>query len=186
MIFEEPKYPKRRFGVYTTKDGKYLIITVRETTGDKNRLYYMKIEDEKIEKLIDSYEFCYDYVANDDSIFYFMTNENADNKKLIKIDFEHPEKENWKEIIPEIEDPLEDVSAINQNYFIVQYTHNVVDVLKIFNFEGKYLKDLSTPGLGQILSVTGRREDSELFYKFSSFTSPGSIFRYDCKLKENI
>jgi prolyl oligopeptidase len=194
LIFEEPDHPKRRFGVLTTKDGKYLIISAYSTTGDKNLLYYLKIDETyetengiaKVNRIIDYYEYSYDYVANDLSVFYFLTNEEADNKKLIQIDFENPEKKNWKEIIPQSEDPLEDVSAVNGKFFILQYTHNVVDVLKIHDFSGKYIKDLEIPGLGQILSVSGRREDKELFYKFSSFTCLGTIYRYDCKIIDEL
>lgn len=185
LIFQEPEYPKRMFGVEVTKDEKYLLITSSETTADKNRLYYVKlnsIEREngifKVNRIIPNYEYSYTYICNDDSLFYFQTNENANNGKVITLDFDTNKK---KEIIPESKDPLDYIICTNQKYLVINYVHDVQDTLKLFDLSGDFIKDLPLPGIGQITSFSGRREDGEIFYKFSSFTCPGTIFRYNCK-----
>lgn len=186
LIFEEPKFPKRMFGVEVTKDEKYLLITSSETTADKNRLYYVKLdsvekEDSgifKVNRIIPEYEYSYGYICNDDSLFYFQTNENAKNGKIISLDFDTIKK---KELIPESKDPLDFVICTNQKYLVINYVHDVQDTLKLYDLSGSFIKDLPLPGIGQITSFSGRREDDEIFYKFSSFTCPGTIFRYDCK-----
>jgi prolyl oligopeptidase len=183
LVFAEPDYPKRMFGLETTRDGKYLLISVSETTADKNRLYYIDLKSTSTEngkfdavKIIPEYESSFGYICNDEDFFLFQTNENAKNGKIISLNFTTLEK---KEVIPESKDPLEYVLCCNEGYLVTNYVHNVQDTLKLFDLKGNFIKELPIPGIGQVTSISGRREDSELFYKFSSFTCPGAIFHYN-------
>ena len=79
---------------------------------------------------------------------------------------------------------MEDVSVVDQNKLVLSYLHDVKHVVKLYSLEsGKPLSPETLPlPLGSIVgNMTGRREDSELFYSFSSFITPGSIYRFDFK-----
>ena len=157
------------WGSQVSDDGEYLLITTSESTARVNRLFFAKLselkKDEKglaiVTKLIDNFEAEYDYITNEGTKFYFKTNLNAPRNKVIIIDFANPEKENWKEIIPQSPtDVLESVICVNKHYLVLEYMHNVQSVLKMFDLEGTFVKDLPLPNNGSLLSITGRKEGS--------------------------
>ncbi|KAF0975107.1 hypothetical protein FDP41_005860 [Naegleria fowleri] len=207
LIYEEKTQPKWMFGASVTDDGKYLLIYVSESTAPVNRLFYTKIykndqvggefafekenpEDAqsriKVVKYIDNFDAEYDYIANDGDIFYFKTNLNAPNSKVVVMDVTKPYTE-MKEILAETEDPLSMATCVNKNILVANYVHNVQDNLKFFTLQtGEYISDIQLPVIGSISSLSGRREDSLLFYKFVSFNHAGTIYRYDFDTQQSI
>lgn len=136
-----------------------------------------------VTKLIDEFTAEYSYITNQGSLFYFKTNLDAPNGKVVCIDLENPERNNWTTVLPEnLEDPLGYVECFNEKYLCVCYTHNVHDVLHLYTLKGEFVKEIPLPSLGSVAGIAGRKEDAEFFFKFDSFTYPGSSFRYDCML----
>ncbi|KAL9648103.1 hypothetical protein ABK040_007469 [Willaertia magna] len=202
LIYEENSQPKWMFGVQVTDDGKYLIVTVSESTAPVNRLFYVKLykgdevggdfsfeRDElgrvKLVKYIDNFDAEYDYITNEGTKFYFKTNLNAQKSKVICMDINDEEKK-MIEILPEDEDPLSYVVCVNQDYLVACYLHNVQDVLKFYKLStGEFINNIQLPAIGSIVSISGRKTDTNLFYKFSSFNYAGTIYSYDFGTKES-
>ena len=108
LIYEDPENPEWGFMPTVTEDGDFLIITVMKGTDDRYQVYYKSLADADSEfvKLIDNFENEYSFMANYGSTFYFKTNVDAPNGKIIAININQPERENWKTIIPEANEAL--------------------------------------------------------------------------------
>eukprot|EP01087_Luapelamoeba_hula_P003251 TRINITY_DN1304_c0_g1_i1.p1 TRINITY_DN1304_c0_g1~~TRINITY_DN1304_c0_g1_i1.p1 ORF type:complete len:711 (+),score=120.10 TRINITY_DN1304_c0_g1_i1:120-2252(+) len=184
LIFDTPEEPKLMFGIEITDDGKYLLITVYKGTAPANKLYYAELahfigtrESLNVVKLIDNFEAEYQYITNDDTLFHVKSNRSADRNKILTIDIAHPAPESWKDLIPESTDVLSYACCFNQSFLLVCYLHDVKDILQVFSLDGKFLKELELPDIGSVGSITCRRKDAEVFYSFTSFLRPSSIFR---------
>ncbi|KAL0480907.1 prolyl endopeptidase [Acrasis kona] len=183
LVYSDDSHPTWMYGLEVSEDGKYLIISISESTAQVNRLYYAPISDPtqplNVIKLIDNFDAEYSYITNTDDLFYFMTNKDASLKKVISIPLSDPNQ--VTEILPQHStDPLQYVVPINENNLVAVYTHNVQDVIQVYQLQdGKYITDISLPTIGSVIGVSGRRSDTVLMYKFSSFTYAGTTYHYD-------
>jgi len=181
LIYERLDDKELSFMSKITDDGKYLTLLIDRDSSLKEMFYYRELEsNDDFIRLIDKEEAFYELIANDDSIFYFQTDLNSPNGKIISIDINNPEKENWKDVIKEQEDIIYNVQFVN-NKFVVVYLHDAYHKLKIFNLNGDFEKEIELPTLGSIADIYGKRKDDTLFILFTSYAYPASIFTYDFK-----
>ena len=117
--------------------------------------------------------------------YYVLTNWQAPNGRVLKIDLKQPRREDWKEIIATKSDSVLDGITLIGGRLFVNYLHNVTSVLKEFDTNGTFLRDVKLPGLGTASGPYGQWKGSEAFYTFSSFATPGTIFRYDTVANES-
>ncbi len=186
LVYERPDEPEWGFGVDATEDGRYLVLTAWVGTDDRYRVMYKDLRDpsSKMVDLIDTFEFDYSIIGSEGSIFFFITSNNAPKKRLIAIDVEKPEPANWRELIPEQEEPLRGVSLVGDS-FIAQYLKDAKSQIIVHDMEGKRLREVEFPGIGSAGGFGGKREDTETFYSFSSFATPPSTYRYDVATGES-
>jgi prolyl oligopeptidase len=185
LIYERPDQKEWGFDAEVTDDGNYLILHVWMGTDTRNRIFYqdLRTKDPFVE-LIPDLEAAYHFVDNDDARFYFRTDLDAPLARLIAIDTQDPDQKKWQTLISESEDVLEMVTMVN-NEFIALYMHDAHHQIKRFALDGTFLGEIELPALGSIsytgnlLHLTGRREDTELFYGFWSFLYPQTVYRYD-------
>jgi len=181
LVYERPDNKDMGFSLVITDDGKYLVLNVWHGTDPKNRIYYKELgTDGPVVRLLDEADAMYSFVHNTGSTFYFHTDRNAPRGRIIAIDLKKPARENWKEILPQQEDVIASVNPIN-NQFVVVYKHHAHNQLKIYNPDGSFVRDIELPTIGSVAGISGRPEDTEMFYGFSSFLYPNTIFRYDFK-----
>ena len=190
LVYQETDEAKKDwgFGGGVTEDGKYLVINVSQGTDPKNRVYIKEITpanntkeslgDGKVTKLLDEMDASYEYVGNDGSVFYFNTNLNAPRGRIIAINLNHPERSNWKEIIPQSDATLTGVSMVGNNFF-ANYLRDAKSEIKVFDVAGKFVRNVDLPGIGTAGGFGGKRTDNETFYSFAGFTTPTRIYRYD-------
>jgi len=185
LIYENSHDKELSFYPFITDDGKYICLHVVHGCINKNRVYFRKTERrEPFIHLIDTPDADYRFIDNIDTLFYFHTNLNASRGRIIAIDINKPEKDNWKEILPESNEVIDSVTMVN-NLFVVNYLHKAHNILKLFDTDGTYKGEVKMPvpgTIGEFLSsesITGRRTDNEMFFSFTSFLYPRCIFRYD-------
>ncbi|MEL6776997.1 MAG: prolyl oligopeptidase family serine peptidase [Cyanobacteria bacterium J06597_16] len=186
LIYDRPDQKEWGFNGGVTEDGRYLIISVWLGTAPKNLLFYKDLQDPNSEvvELISEFEAYYSLIDHDDNIFWFQTDLEAPKGKVVAIDINNPEKQNWKILIPEAEETLESVGVLN-NQFIADYLKDAYTQIKIFDLEGTPLRDVALPGIGSAGGFNGKRTDTETFYSFTSFTVPSRIYRYDLTTGES-
>ncbi len=180
LIYQRTDEPDWGFGPSVSEDGKYLVITISKGTDDKYRILYKDLTDPKSQpvELINNFEAEYSFIENDGPLFYFKTDLNAPRGKIIAIDITKPAHENWKEIIPQSPDTLQNVNMVN-NSFVTSYLKDASTAVRMFDRTGKHLRDIAFPGIGTAGGFGGKRTDTETFYSFSSFATPPSNYRYD-------
>jgi prolyl oligopeptidase len=180
LIYDRPDEKEWGFNGSVTEDGRYLIVSVWRGTDPKNLVFYLDLQEEnvKVVELISEFEANYSFIDCDGSIFWFRTDLDAPRGKVIAIDINNPSKENWQEIIAEAPETLEEVSTLN-NQFVVNYLKDAYSSIKIFNLDGSFVREVELPGIGSVGGFDGKRDDTETFYLFTSFTTPSTIYRYD-------
>jgi prolyl oligopeptidase len=180
LIYERPDNKELGFGGYVTDDGRYLIITVWQGTSPKNRLYYKDLTraNSPVVKLLDDFDAQYNFVDNDGPVFWIQTDLDAPRQRLIAIDIRHPERKDWKTIVPQGADKLEGSNAVD-NQFLLTYLKDAKTEVRVYSLKGKLVRNVDLPGIGTAAGFAGKRKDKETFYAFTSFISPTTIYRYD-------
>jgi len=185
LIYERPDHPDWGFGVEVSADGRYAVYTVWLGTDRRNRIYYQNLGDPKhprldaaVVRLLDGFDASYGFVGNTGPVFYFQTDNGAPRRRIIAVDTRHPEPAAWREVIPQAPDVIEG-SQIVHNTFVIRYLHDAYSQLRLFALDGKPAGNVPLPTLGSIVQVTGEPHDTEMFYAFTSFLYPTTIFRHD-------
>ena len=180
LVYERPDNKELGFAGNVTDDGRYLVITVWQGTSPKNRLYYQDLSKpgSPVVKLLDDFDAEYRFIDNDGPVFWFRTDLDAPRGRLIAIDTDHPERTNWKTIVPEAKDTLNAVSVVN-NTFVLEYLKDAQTEVRVHDLRGKFLRNVDLPGIGTATGFSGKRKDTETFYAFTSFIVPTTIYRYD-------
>jgi prolyl oligopeptidase len=182
LIYHRSDEKEWGFGGNVTEDGKYLIISIWLGTDSKNLVFYKDLTNlnSEIIELINQFAADYSFIDNDDHIFYFRTDLNAPKGRVFAIDTKKPTSENCQEIIPQAVETLESVGILN-NQFVADYLQDAHSQIKIFDLKGNFIREVELPGIGSASGFGGKRHDPETFYSFTSFTTPGTIYRYDMK-----
>jgi prolyl oligopeptidase len=185
LVYVRPDQPEWGFDLTVTDDGRYGIMAVWHGTDERNRVYYIDLGDAdrpdvrgEVIRLLDDFDATYDFLGNDGPRFYFRTNLDAPRYRVIAIDVRQGERDRWETVIAEHEDVLAGVDIINDR-FVAEYLHNAHSRVAIFSIAGEHERDLDLPTLGSVGSISGERDDTEMFYSFTSFLYPSTIFRYD-------
>jgi len=187
LVYERPDQPDWGMNAEVTDDGRYAVLHVWLGTDRRNRVYYLDLKDARrpnvggaVMRLLDDFDASYTFVGNDGPVFYFLTDLEAPRKRVIAIDTRQPERARWREIIPQGPDVLDGIQIIHDT-FVANYMHDASSRLRLFRLDGRFVKDLPLPTLGSIGAISGERKDDEMFYAFTSFLYPTTIFRYDFK-----
>jgi len=116
-------------------------------------------------------------IDNDGSKLYIYTNLNAPNARIITTDASGPGVENWTDFIPETENVLQPSTA--SGFFFAQYLKDAISLVKQYDKNGQFIRDITLPGIGNAEGFSSRKEDKEVYYSFTNYTTPSTIFRLD-------
>ena len=185
LIFSNPSMPSRMYTASLDEKREYLIIFETESTSG-NGLYIknLKKSNSKIIKLVDGFEFDYQAVDVVDNKILVVTNDSAPKFRLIAIDPEKPARENWEEIIPEKENTLLSISYCGGK-IIAEYMADAKSKLEIYTSQGEYKGNIDLPGICSVTGFSGKPNSNIAFYSYSSFNTPGTIFKYDIETGES-
>jgi prolyl oligopeptidase len=140
----------------------------------------LKQKDAKVVGLMEAFDAAYDFIDNDGPVFYFRTDKNAPRSRIIAVDVRKPDPSQWKEIVAEAPQTLVSANIIN-NQLVADYLSDAHSAVKIFDLQGRFVRDVELPGIGSAGGFGGKRGDKETFYSYTSFTNPTTIYRYDMK-----
>ncbi len=184
LAFHRPDDGELNLGAHVTDDGRYLVLHQSKGTSPNNELSVKDLEqpDAPILRLIDTADATYAPINNDGTLFWLLTTLDAPNGKVISIDLNNPGREHWKTVIPESTNKLSDISIID-NTFIANYLADAQSLVELRRPDGTLIERLALPAIGTAYGFGGLREDTETFYQFSNFTTPGTTYRLDMKTR---
>jgi prolyl oligopeptidase len=186
LIYQRLEHPDWGMTGHVTEDGRYLVITLWLGTDRRNRVYVADLKDPLHPeltapplRLLDAFDAHYSFVANDGSLFYFRTDLDAPRGRVIAIDLAHPERESWREIIPQSADVMEGVVLVHDT-FVATYLHDAHSRIALFGVNGAPAGEIPLPSLGTAAELSAESaHDSELFFSFTSYLAPTTIFRHE-------
>jgi prolyl oligopeptidase len=181
LVYERKDQPDWLFSADVTEDGRFLIVVQNEGTKPENRVFVKDLSkaDAEIVPFLDKFDAEYSVVGNDGERFYVQTDRDAPRRRVVAIDLAKPDSASWTVVIPEASgrDVLSATSMVN-NRFVTQWMTDAHEVLKVYAVSGAFEREIALPTVGAISGFTGRRKDTEGFYGFSSFSYPGTVYRY--------
>ncbi len=168
-----------------TFDGRYLLVAAGKRTkrGNCNRLYVQRLDPEGQIVLVTGNieaEFIPHYAP--DSLIV-LTDWNAPNRRVMRMDLASPSLEASREIVPEGAARIESVSTVGAR-IAVNYLENVRSRIRIFEADGTPVREVELPGAGTASRLFGRWDRTESFFAFSSFNHAPAIYRYDVATDE--
>ena len=188
LVYEDPKNPQRFHMVNTTDDERFVLLTIsdRGQGKDGNALFFM---DEKTGQktfapvVAEVTNFSYNVVDNDGDRLLILTNEKAPNSKVVAFD---TKKRTFSPLIAERPEPIAEnsVSAAGGKLF-VEYSKDVTSKIDVFDYMGKRESEVQLPALGSAGGFGGEKDDKFVFYTFTSFTFPPTIYRYDIATRKS-
>ncbi len=173
-----PEQKHRYVGGRTTQDNKYLIVSASVSTSG-NKLFIKDLSDPKspfitVQKDTDSDT---SVIDNVDSKLYLVTNRNAPNKKVVTVDAASPGPENWKDLIEETQNVLR--ASTGGGYIFANYMEDAVSAIKQYTYDGALVREVALPGVGSAGGFGAKKQDTSLYYSFTNYLTPGSIYSYE-------
>jgi prolyl oligopeptidase len=170
---------KRRYvSGSVTEDNRFLVISAANSTYG-NELYIQDLTkpNAPIITIVDNFNSDSSIIENQGDKLFIETDLNAPNKRIVTVDVKNPKPENWKDFIPETENVL--FPSTGGGYFFANYLKDAVSVIKQYNYSGKQIREIQLPGVGTAGGFSGKKEDKTLYYSFTNYTTPGSIFDFE-------
>jgi prolyl oligopeptidase len=178
LIFGGEKQPYLVVQSYVTEDNRYLVIMASHGTSG-NVLFIQDLNDTtgKIVTIDDDMETEEFVLHTEGSRIWIQTNLNAPNQRLVETTIKDPKPSTWKDVIPETENVL----GVNTGggYFFANYMVDAKDEVHQFDVNGKLIRKVELPGIGSVNGFGAKMNDKELYYSFTSFTTPQSIYKYN-------
>jgi prolyl oligopeptidase len=179
VIFGADK--KRRYvGGYVTEDNRYLVITAANSTYG-NELYIKDLtkSNSPIVTIVDNFNSDNSIIENEGSKLFIETDFNAPNKRVVTVDAANPKPENWKDFIKETNNILS--PSTGAGYFFANYTKDAVSFVQQYDYNGKLIREIKLPAVGTAGGFGGKKEEKILYYSFTNYTTPGSIYSFEPK-----
>ncbi len=176
LIYERPDEPDWGLHASVSESGEHLLIHVTLGTETRNRFFYRDLRQpqEPVVELLNAMDASYDFIAEVDGSFYFLTDLDAPRHRVIAIDLKRPQRAHWREIIAQGADNLQGVSCVG-DHLICHYLRDARSAVMLHDLRGRHLREISLPGLGSAAGFGGRRSQKLTHYSFTSFTTAQRI-----------
>lgn len=178
LVFGNDEQPRRYVSVSISEDQKFLVVSAAQATSG-NELYLIDLGKEGYTAVpvVTDFKNDHELVYAKDGKMFIMTNLNAPKGRLVEADVAKPEPANWKEIIPQGENVLSVTQGAG--FFFASYQKDVLSQVVQYEKTGKKIREIELPGQGTAGGFGGNEDDSVLYYSFSSYVYPSTIFSYN-------
>ena len=175
-----PEEKHRYVGGYVTEDDRYLVVTAAvSTSGNKLFIKDLTQPESQLMTILDTTDSDSQIIDNVGSKLFILTNRNAPNKKVVTVEAENPTPENWTDLIPETQNVLS--VGTGGGYFFAEYMVDAISKVYQYNNQGKMLRQIALPGLGSAGGFGGKKKETELYFSFTNYNNPESIYKLDIR-----
>ena len=178
LVLERPDEKEWMFSADVSEDDEYLIVHVEVGTDPRNGVFYRRLADDgaPFVELLGDFDALYHVLGNDGRRLYLRTDRDAPKGRIVAIDLDAPDV--LIELVAEDSATIESAGIVGDSLF-VQYGVDARSRVHVHALDGTFVREVDLPGLGTATGFGGRRDDTATYYVFTSFTDPGSVFRYD-------
>jgi prolyl oligopeptidase len=179
VVFGADEKQKRRYVEGSvTEDNRFLIISgAKSTSGNDLYLKDLTQSNSPLITIVDNFDSDTHLIESEGDKLYLVTNLNAPNKKIVTVNAKQPSTEHWQDFIAETEHVL--TASIGGGYFFTEYMVDAISKVYQYNYQGKQVREIRLPGVGSISSLDGKKADSTLYYSFTNYKTPATIYRFD-------
>ena len=185
LLYNLKDYPGWYVGGTVSDDGRYLFIVLNKGTESRNKIYYVDLKDPEhpditspIVPLFAEDNAEYYTIGNAGTTIYLQTTLDAPNRRIVSFDINKPQPNYWKSVVPETRDVIEG-STIAGGHVVVNYLADAKSEVAFYSLGGKHIGNLKLPGIGTVDEISGREDSPELYYAFTSFLYPTTVFHYN-------
>jgi prolyl oligopeptidase len=183
LVYEDAAHPQRFNNVDVTEDERFAILTVsdRGTGKNGNAVFVRDLagSDKTFTPLVpDITDDEYNVIDDVGDAFLVETNHKAPNGRVVRIDLRQPDEGHWVDVLPERPEPLRSAGTAGGKLFAT-YLKDVTTRAYVYGLDGTLEHEVALPGLGTAGGFGGLKDDTFVFYTFTSFNYPPTIFRYD-------
>ncbi len=176
LVFGGDAQPYRYIFGGVTEDQRYLVIgAAQSTSGDATFVKDLSDPDSKILTIDDDLETDESVIWSAGDRLFLQTNDNAPNRRVVETTIGN--LSSWKDVIPESENVMSARAA--GGYFFANYLVDAKTEVKQFTSSGQWVRNVDLPAIGTANGFSDKSDVKELYYSFTSFTYPSSIYKYD-------
>ena len=176
LVYEDPAHPLRYFWAWPSEDGEWLFVLASDGTSGTEVLF-RKSTEKRFRTLLPGFDADYGVVTVRDGWLYYVTNRDASNYALRRIDLNNPSKD--EVVIPEHDRNLLEGVGTAGGYLFAQYLKDAQSQIAQYDYDGKLVREVALPAIGTVGGFDGEKEDTQLYYTLTNYTSPATIYRYD-------
>lgn len=178
LIYEDKEHPLRTIGASLTEDKRFLIIRMSEgTSGAELWVRDLNNPESHFILLVKGFDTESGVINSDGDKLLVVTNYQAPNYRLVTIDPAKPQRNNWKTVVAEAKELLQQAETAGGKLFLT-YLKDASSKVYQSDLDGANRTEIKLPGIGAASGFSGRKQDQEIFYTFTSFNYPATIFRY--------
>ena len=179
LIFEKPHERETVFGVEVSDDDRWVVITAFNGSSDRSEVYVIDRRSKAATPfpVFTGFSAAYAFIESAGDSLLFRTDERAPRGRIISVDPVAPQRAP-EQVVPESDDKLSSAAVIHRS-IVAAYMHNACDALRMFTLSGEPAGEVNLPEIGSLTGVSGRPEDDEMFFGFTSFVHPAVNYRYD-------
>ena len=177
MIWSDKNHPDRFYGALVTKDGGWLVVSVNEGTSSNNALLIKGPHDDELRWLISTFDASVELIGGIGDKLWFKTDRNAPHGKIVSVNLGE-ETPTWEEIIPEQQNILRSADIVGGK-IAATWLEDASSKATMHSLEGNELYTVDLPDIGTVSGFGGQNDDTNIFYSYSSFNQPPSIYTLD-------
>ncbi len=183
LVMENKEAKQWIFGASVADEGNYAIIGVTRDTGSKNALFVLPLKNGSFsggtpKPITTEFDAQYSTLNIHGNTLWVHTDKDAPRGKVIAIDLTKPEVKNWKTVVPEAAEAMTGADVVGGKLF-TEYLKDAATLVKVHETSGKFVREVTLPGVGTASGFSGRYNQNETFFSYTSLTTPSEIYRYD-------
>lgn len=178
LFYSNPAQPRYFHQVDLTDDEHYMFL-FESGQGAGSTLWIRDMQDPKgkFVQIADDMDYQYSPIDVIDDVLYIFTNYNAPKGRICRVSAKAPQMENWVDVIPESENVISGIN-LAAGKMIVTYDKDAANHAYVYTMDGQQLHEIALPTYGAV-GFSGRYEEPEVFYAFTSFAFPTTIYQYN-------
>jgi len=185
LVFEAAAHPEWVLDATVSEDGHYLVISAQPRSEARNRLYLIDLDNPRrpnlgapLVTLFDAGDARYQFVGNAGQLFFIRTNKSSPRSRIVAVDINSPDESHWTTVVRETYDPIVGALRVDDR-IVVHRLHDAHSMLELYALDGGPRGTIQLPGVGTVTQLSGDSGDRSLYFTYTSFLQPPTVYRYD-------